>query len=76
MRTLKKRYRELKQKCDKLNITIKSFEFANPEDICMLSNNEFDLLEKRSVVKTKNSYFISEDDYERYFLESDEEYNQ
>lgn len=75
MRTLKKRYRELKQKCDKLNITIKSLEFANPEDICMLSNNEFDLLEKRSVVKTKNSYFISEDDYERYFLESNEEYN-
>ena len=75
MRTLKKRYRELKRICDELNVILKPFKFSNSEDICILSDNEFDLLEKRSVVKTKNSHFISEDDYERYFLESNEDYN-
>lgn len=76
MKTLKKRHKELKKKCDKLKVTLKSFNSANPEDICILSDNEYDLLDKKANVENKDSYFVSENDYERYFLESDEGYNQ
>ena len=57
--------RKLKEHCSDVNVVLKDYESANPDDICVLSLEDADLGSRKSYLTTDNdSWFVSEDDYD------------
>ena len=57
--------RKLKSHCNDVNVELKDYESANPDDMCVLSLEDVDLGSRKSYLTTDNdSWFVSEDDYE------------
>lgn len=57
--------RKLKSHCNDVNVELKDYKSANPDDMCVLSLNYVDLGSRKSYLTTDNdSWFVSEDDYE------------
>lgn len=57
--------RKLKSHCSDVNVELKDYESANPDDMCVLSLEDVDLGSRKSYLTTDNdSWFVSEDDYE------------
>lgn len=57
--------RRLKAYCSDMNVELKDFESAGPDDMCVLSLEDVDLGSRKSYLTTDNdSWFVSEDDYD------------
>lgn len=57
--------RRLKAHCSNMNVELKDFESAGPDDMCVLSLEDVDLGSRKSYLTTDNdSWFVNEDDYE------------
>ena len=57
--------RRLKAHYSDMNVELKDFESAGPDDMCVLSLEDVDLGSRKSYLTTDNdSWFVNEDDYE------------
>lgn len=57
--------RKLKAHCSDMNIELKDFNSADPDDMCVLSLEDVDLGSRKSYLTVDNdSWFVSEDNYE------------
>ena len=57
--------RRLKAHCSDMNVELKDFESAAPDDMCVLSLDDVDLGSRKSYLTVDNdSWFVGEDDYE------------
>lgn len=57
--------RRLKSHCSNANVVLKSYESADPNDMCVLSLEDVDLGSRKSYLTTDNdSWFVSEDNYD------------
>lgn len=57
--------RKLKAYCSDVNVELKDYKSANPDDMCVLSLEDVDLGARKSYLPEDNdSWFVSEDDYE------------
>ena len=57
--------RKLKANCSDVNVELKDFNSANPDDMCVLSLDDVDLGSRRNYLTVDNdSWFVSEDNYE------------
>lgn len=57
--------RRLKAHCSDMNVELKDFESAGPDDMCVLSLEDVDLGSRKSYLTVDNdSWFVGEDDYE------------
>lgn len=57
--------RKLKAHCSDVNVELKDFNSANPDDMCVLSLDDVDLGSRRNYLTVDNdSWFVSEDNYE------------
>ena len=57
--------RKLKAHCSDMNVELKDFNSANPDDMCVLSLDDVDLGSRRNYLTVDNdSWFVSEDNYE------------
>ena len=57
--------RRLKAHCSDMNVELKDFESAGPDDMCVLSLEDVDLELRKSYLTVDNdSWFVGEDDYE------------
>lgn len=57
--------RRLKAHCSDMNVELKDFESACPDDMCVLSLEDVDLGSRKSYLTVNNdSWFVGEDDYE------------
>lgn len=57
--------RKLKSHCSDVNVELKDYKSANPDDMCVLSLEDVDLGSRKNYLTTDNdSWFVSEDDYE------------
>lgn len=57
--------RKLKAHCSDMNVELKDFESAAPDDMCVLSLDDVDLGSRKSYLTTDNdSWFVSEDNYD------------
>ena len=57
--------RKLKAHCSDVNVELKDFESAGPDDMCVLSLDDVDLGSRKSYLTVDNdSWFVNEDDYE------------
>lgn len=57
--------RKLKAHCSDVNVELKDFNSANPDDMCVLSLDDVDLGSRRNYLTIDNdSWFVSEDNYE------------
>ena len=57
--------RKLKQWCLENNVELKKFYEASPQDICVLSLSDYDLLDCKNNIEVDNdSYFISDENLE------------
>lgn len=70
-KTIRARYkRELateKAFCESLGITLRSFDDANPTDICFMSMTDTDLLDERqNLLEDADSWFMTQSDYDLY----------
>ena len=66
-----RRYQEW---CEERHLKLKTWQEADNYDICVLSQSEYDVGEyRKKVVENNRSYFMEEDDYEKFERESDVE---
>lgn len=57
--------RRLKAHCSDMNVELKDFKSAGPDDMCVLSLEDVDLGSRKSYLTVDNdSWFVGEDDYE------------
>lgn len=57
--------RKLKAHCSDMNVELKDFESAGPDDMCVLSLEDVDLGSRKSYLTVDNdSWFVNENDYE------------
>lgn len=64
--------RHLKKWCEEHGMILKHYDVAEPEDVCVLSRNEYHLHEQRSAVcENEEDYFLSIEDYERWCEEGE-----
>lgn len=57
--------RRIKAHCSDMNVELKDFESAGPDDMCVLSLEDVDLGSRKSYLTVDNdSWFVGEDDYE------------
>lgn len=57
--------RRLKAHCSDMNVELKDFKSAGPDDMCVLSLDDIDLGSRKSYLTVDNdSWFVGEDDYE------------
>ena len=57
--------RKLKAHCSDVNVELKDFNSADPDDMCVLSLEDVDLGSRKSYLTVDNdSWFVSEDNYE------------
>lgn len=57
--------RKLKAHCSDINVELKDFNSADPDDMCVLSLEDVDLGSRKSYLTVDNdSWFVSEDNYE------------
>ena len=57
--------RKLKAHCNDVNVELKDFNSASPDDMCVLSLDDVDLGSRRNYLTVDNdSWFVDEDDYE------------
>lgn len=57
--------RKLKAHCSDMNVELKDFNSADPDDMCVLSLEDVDLGSRKSYLTVDNdSWFVSEDNYE------------
>ena len=57
--------RKLKAHCSDMNVELKDFNSANPDDMCVLSLDDIDLGSRRNYLTVDNdSWFVDEDNYE------------
>lgn len=57
--------RKLKAHCSDMNVELKDFNSANPDDMCVLSLDDVDLGSRRNYLTVDNdSWFVDEDNYE------------
>ena len=57
--------RRLKAHCNDMNVELKDFKSADPDDMCVLSLEDVDLGSRKSYLTVDNdSWFVDEDDYE------------
>ena len=57
--------RKLKAYCSDMNVELKDFKSAGPDDMCVLSLDDLDLGARKSYLTADNdSWFVSEDDYD------------
>ena len=57
--------RRLKAHCSDMNVELKDFKSADPDDMCVLSLEDVDLGSRKSYLTVDNdSWFVNEDDYE------------
>lgn len=57
--------RRLKAHCSDMNVELKDFKSADPDDMCVLSLEDVDLGSRKSYLTVDNdSWFVGEDDYE------------
>lgn len=57
--------RKLKAHCSDMNVKLKDFKSAGPDDMCVLSLDDLDLGVRKSYLTADNdSWFVSEDDYD------------
>lgn len=57
--------RRLKAHCSDMNVELKDFESAGPDDMCVLSLEDVDLGSRKNYLTVDNdSWFVGEDDYE------------
>lgn len=57
--------RKLKAYCSDMNVELKDFNSASPDDMCVLSLDDVDLGSRRNYLTVDNdSWFVDEDDYE------------
>ena len=58
--------RKLKAHCSDMNVELKDFNSANPDDMCVLSLDDVDLGSRRNYLTVDNdSWFVDEDNYEK-----------
>ena len=56
---------KLKSHCNEINVELKDYKSANPDDMCILSLEDVDLGSRKSYLTVDNdSWFVSEDDYD------------
>lgn len=65
-RTFGIQVRKAKLWCEKNGFELKSHSNAQDYDICILSRSEYDLEAYRKDVEEQESYFLTEDAYERW----------
>lgn len=70
----KRRYhkdvRDFKAWCIEHNIEYSVYDHANPDDICVLSLNEYHLHETRAqILEDEEDYFLNLEDYEIWYEE-------
>lgn len=57
--------RKLKAHCSDMNVELKDFKSAGPDDMCVLSLDDLDLGARKSYLTADNdSWFVGEDDYD------------
>lgn len=57
--------RRLKANCSDMNVELKDFESAGPDDMCVLSLEDVDLGSRKSYLTVDNdSWFVNENNYE------------
>ena len=57
--------RKLKSHCSDVNVELKDYKSANPDDMCVLSLEDVDLGARKNYLPEYNdSWFVSEDDYD------------
>ena len=57
--------RRLKAHCSDMDVELKDFKSAGPDDMCVLSLEDVDLGSRKSYLTVDNdSWFVGEDDYE------------
>lgn len=62
----------LKAECESKCLVLKSYESADETDICVLSINDYALMEPKSNCTSEDeSYFMSESDYVEYSMDED-----
>lgn len=68
MRKYNKEFKELEERCQEQQIDIRVYKQALPNDICVLSLNEFEVGEHVSNCEAKNKpIFMDELDYEYFY---------
>ena len=73
-RLLSRRYYDagvrFKKWCEEHDITPRHYDIAEPDDICVLSKNDFHLNDtKSSIVENSGDYFLKPEDYEKWVEE-------
>ena len=57
--------RRLKTYCSDVNVELKNYRSADPDDMCVLSLDDVDLGSRKNYLTVDNdSWFVSEDDYD------------
>lgn len=57
--------RKLKAYCSDVNVELKDYKSADPDDMCVLSLEDVDLGARKNYLPEDNdSWFVSEDDYD------------
>ena len=57
--------RRLKVYCSDMNVELKDYKSADPDDMCILSLDDVDLGSRKNYLTVDNdSWFVSEDDYD------------
>lgn len=57
--------RKLKVYCSDVNVELKDYKSADPDDMCVLSLEDIDLGARKNYLPEDNdSWFVSEDDYD------------
>lgn len=60
-----KSLRRLKAHCSDMNVELKDYKSADPDDMCVLSLEDVDLGARKVYLTTDNdSWFVDEDNYE------------
>lgn len=58
-------FKKLKRWAEKNNVTLKNFDEADAEDICVLSRDDYEIGDERYIMLQDNeSYFLNKRDYE------------
>lgn len=67
LRRYHKEVREFKTLCQENGMSYKTYKEADEHDICVLSRNEYELHDMRSmIVEDNESYFLTQEDYEKW----------
>lgn len=62
--------RRTKKQCDKMGVKLLTYSEAKSQDVCILSRNEYDLMDiRKNIFKDNESYFLTPEDYEKMYEE-------